>query len=134
MTNIYLVQLLQWDNLPPFFCFMWLYWICLHITLHSGKLNIFTIIQHFMDNTICWSIKKKIVDKLINNDKNVSCSPSVSKIKHIKMNECILPLHLFSAAFLLFICGGDEECVDTCVLMMSDLDDEFWDSQPDVVQ
>lgn len=35
---------------------------------------------------------------------------------------------------LLFICSGDEECVDSCVLVMSDLDDELWDSQPDVVQ
>lgn len=35
---------------------------------------------------------------------------------------------------LLFIRGGDEERVDLRVLVMSDLDDELWDSQPDVVE
>ena len=38
------------------------------------------------------------------------------------------------ADFLLFIRGGDEERVDSCALVMSDLYDELWDSQPDVVQ
>lgn len=35
---------------------------------------------------------------------------------------------------LLFVRSGDEECVDLGVLVMSDLDDELWDSQPDVVE
>lgn len=41
---------------------------------------------------------------------------------------------LLLADFLLLICSSDEERVDPCVLMMSNLDDELWDSQPDVVQ
>lgn len=35
---------------------------------------------------------------------------------------------------LLFICSSDEECVDLRVLVMSDLDDELWDSQSNVVE
>lgn len=35
---------------------------------------------------------------------------------------------------LLFIRSSDEECVDLRVLVMSDLDDELWDSQSNVVE
>lgn len=38
------------------------------------------------------------------------------------------------ASPLLLICGGDKEGVDSGVLVMPDLDDELWDSQPDVVE
>lgn len=45
----------------------------------------------------------------------------------------LTPKNLCSG-FLLFIRSCDEERVDPRVLVMSDLDDEFRDSQPDVVQ
>lgn len=35
---------------------------------------------------------------------------------------------------LLFIRSSDEECVDLRVLVMSELDDELWDSQSNVVE
>lgn len=38
------------------------------------------------------------------------------------------------ASSLLFVRCGDKEGVDSGVLVMSDLDDELWDSQPDVVE
>lgn len=38
------------------------------------------------------------------------------------------------ASSLLFVCCGDKEGVDSRVLVMPDLDDELWDSQPDVVE
>lgn len=53
-------------------------------------------------------------------------------LKSLKKTPKKIDIH--AGIVLLFIRSRDEECVDLRVLVMSDLDDELWDSQSNMVE